>query len=135
MADGATILLEGGKPDGDSAIFAPTVLTDITSEMDVYRQELFGPVAMVFRARSEAEAVAIANDTPFGLGGSMHSDSLERAARVANQPSAGMVHINECGGTAPELPFGGIKRSGVGRELGRYGMEEFANRRLVKTCA
>jgi succinate-semialdehyde dehydrogenase/glutarate-semialdehyde dehydrogenase len=133
VADGATVLLAGGKAAADSAYFAPAVLADVTPDMAVYRQELFGPVAMVFRAGSEAEAVAIANDTPFGLGASVHSGDPERAARVADQLTAGMVSINEAGGSAAELPFGGVKRSGVGRELGRYGMEEFVNRKLVRT--
>lgn len=133
VAGGATVLLAGGKRAADSAYFAPAVLADVTPEMDVYRQELFGPVAMVFRAGSEAEAVAIANDTPFGLGASVHAGDAEKAARVADQLTAGMVSINEAGGSAAELPFGGVKRSGVGRELGRYGMEEFVNRKLVRT--
>jgi succinate-semialdehyde dehydrogenase/glutarate-semialdehyde dehydrogenase len=133
VEDGATVLLEGGRRAADSAYFAPAVLADVRPDMDVYYQELFGPVAMVFRAGSEAEAVAIANDTPFGLGASVHSDDPEAAARVADQLTAGMVSINEAGGSAAELPFGGVKRSGVGRELGRYGMEEFVNRKLVRT--
>jgi succinate-semialdehyde dehydrogenase/glutarate-semialdehyde dehydrogenase len=133
VAAGATVLLEGGRAEEGSAYFRPAVLAGVTPEMDVYHQELFGPVAMVFRAGSEAEAVAIANDTPFGLGASVHSGDPEKAARVADQLTAGMVSVNEAGGSAAELPFGGIKRSGVGRELGRYGMEEFVNRKLVRT--
>ncbi|MEA5455756.1 NAD-dependent succinate-semialdehyde dehydrogenase [Sinomonas sp. JGH33] len=139
VAGGATVLLGGGKlPPGEadsSAFFAPAVLADVSPDMDVYRQELFGPVAMVFRAASEAEAVRIANDTPFGLGASVHSDDPEKAARVADQLTAGMVSINEAGGSSAELPFGGVKRSGVGRELGRYGMEEFVNRKLIRVRA
>ena len=134
VAGGATVLLEGGKPAEDSAYFRPAVLAGVTPGMDVYYQELFGPVAMVFRAASEAEAAAIANDTPFGLGASVHSGDPARAARVADQITAGMVSINEAGGSAAELPFGGVKRSGIGRELGRYGMEEFVNRKLVRSA-
>jgi len=130
--NGATVLLSGGRAAEDSAYFRPAVLADVTPDMAVYYQELFGPVATVFRARSEVEAVAIANDTPFGLGASVHSGDVERAARVAAQITAGMVSINEAGGSAAELPFGGVKRSGIGRELGRYGMEEFVNRKLVR---
>ncbi|AXJ10902.1 NAD-dependent succinate-semialdehyde dehydrogenase [Arthrobacter sp. PM3] len=133
VAGGATVLLAGGKTATDSAYFRPAVLADVTPDMGVYYEELFGPVAMVFRARSEAHAIAIANDTPFGLGASVHSGDADRAARVADQITAGMVSINEAGGSAAELPFGGVKRSGVGRELGRYGMEEFVNRKLVRT--
>jgi succinate-semialdehyde dehydrogenase/glutarate-semialdehyde dehydrogenase len=135
VAEGATVLLNGGKTPGESAYFSPTVLADVSPEMSVYRQELFGPVAMVFRAASEAEAVRLANDTPFGLGASVHSDDLEKAERLAEEIGAGMVSINEAGGSAAELPFGGIKRSGVGRELGKYGMEEFVNRKLVRVRA
>jgi succinate-semialdehyde dehydrogenase/glutarate-semialdehyde dehydrogenase len=134
VAEGAVVRTGGQKVAEDSAFFAPTVLTDITSDMAVYRQELFGPVAMVFRAHDEDHAVALANDTPFGLGASVHTDDPVKAERVADRIEAGMVFINEPGGTAAELPFGGIKRSGVGRELGKYGMEEFVNRKLIRTA-
>lgn len=133
IAAGATVALAGGRVADGSTFFRPTVLTDVTAEMEVYRQELFGPVAMVFKVSDEAEAVRLANDTPFGLGASVHTADAEKAVRVANQIEAGMVFINEPGGTAAELPFGGIKRSGVGRELGKYGMDEFVNRKLVRT--
>jgi succinate-semialdehyde dehydrogenase/glutarate-semialdehyde dehydrogenase len=133
VAAGATVLLAGGKTAEDSAYFRPAVLAGVTPDMELYYEELFGPVAMVFRAGSEAEAIAIANDTPFGLGASVHSGDADRAARVADQITAGMVSINEAAGSAAELPFGGVKRSGVGRELGRYGMEEFVNHKLVRT--
>ena len=132
VAGGAVLRTGGSKTADGSAYFQPTVLTDVTPEMDVFHQELFGPVAMVFKARDEEEAVRLANDTPFGLGASIHTDDEAKALRVAREIEAGMVFINEPGGTAAELPFGGIKRSGVGRELGKYGMDEFVNKKLIR---
>ncbi len=135
VAEGAVVRTGGGKVSDDSAFFQPTVLTDVTPDMAAFREELFGPVAMVFKASSEDEAIRLANDTPFGLGASIHTNDGEKAQRIAEQIEAGMVYINEPGGTAAELPFGGVKRSGVGRELGRYGMDEFVNKKLVRTSA
>lgn len=133
VAEGAVVRTGGGKVSTDAAFFQPTVLTNVTPDMAAFRQEFFGPVAMVFKASSEEEALRLANDTPFGLGASIHTSDVEKAQRVAEQIEAGMVYINEPGGTAAELPFGGIKRSGVGRELGKYGMDEFVNKKLVRT--
>lgn len=133
VAEGATLLVGGSKVAEDSAFFQPTVLTGVTEKMDVFQQELFGPVAMIFKVSSEEEAVALANGTPFGLGSSVFTEDPQRAQRVAHQIDAGMVYINEPEGTAAELPFGGVKRSGVGRELGKYGMEEFVNSKLIRT--
>jgi succinate-semialdehyde dehydrogenase/glutarate-semialdehyde dehydrogenase len=135
VAEGAVVRTGGGKVSDDSAFFQPTVLTDVTPDMKAFREELFGPVAMVFKASSEDEAIRLANDTPFGLGASIHTNDGEKAQRIAEQIEAGMVYINEPGGTAAELPFGGVKRSGVGRELGKYGMDEFVNKKLVRTSA
>ncbi|MHA7140411.1 NAD-dependent succinate-semialdehyde dehydrogenase [Arthrobacter sp. Sr33] len=135
VAEGAVVRTGGSKISEDSSFFQPTVLTDVTPDMAVFRQELFGPAAMVFSAATEEEAVRLANDTPFGLGASIHTDDVDKAHRVAEQIEAGMVYINEPGGTAAELPFGGVKRSGVGRELGRFGMDEFVNKKLVRTAA
>ncbi|WP_417218254.1 NAD-dependent succinate-semialdehyde dehydrogenase [Arthrobacter sp.] len=131
--EGATALVGGAKVSADAAFFQPTVLTGVTPDMDVFHQELFGPVAMIFKVASEEEAVALANDTPFGLGSSIFTEDPQRAQRVAHQIDAGMVYVNEPSGTAAELPFGGVKRSGVGRELGKYGMDEFVNRKLIRT--
>ncbi|MBD7996824.1 NAD-dependent succinate-semialdehyde dehydrogenase [Arthrobacter sp. Sa2CUA1] len=131
-AAGAVVRTGGTKTARDSAYFLPTVLTDVTPEMEVFRQELFGPVAMVFKARDTEEAVALANGTPFGLGASIHTANQELALQLAEEIDAGMVFINEAGGTSAELPFGGIKRSGIGRELGKYGMDEFVNRKLIR---
>jgi succinate-semialdehyde dehydrogenase/glutarate-semialdehyde dehydrogenase len=130
VAQGATVVA-GGTRNGN--FFEPTVLTDITPENDVYREELFGPVAQVYRVRSEEEAVALANDTPFGLGSYVMTTDPEQAARVADQIDAGMVYVNIVGADSAELPFGGTKRSGFGRELGRYGADEFVNKKLIRT--
>jgi succinate-semialdehyde dehydrogenase/glutarate-semialdehyde dehydrogenase len=124
-------LTTAGRNEG--AYVAPGVLTDVSPGDDVYAQELFGPVAMVFRARSEDEAVRLANDTPYGLGSYLFTDDAEQAARVADRIEAGMVFVNGVLLDGAELPFGGIKRSGFGRELGRYGMEEFVNKKLIRT--
>ncbi len=114
--------------------FYPTgVLTDVTPDNDAYHQELFGPIAMVFKASSEEEAVRIANDTPFGLGSYLFTTDKEQAARVADQIDAGMVFVNGVGAEGVELPFGGIKRSGFGRELGSLGIDEFVNKKLIRT--
>lgn len=109
------------------------MLTGVTEDNDAYRQELFGPVAVVYKAGSEDEAVEIANDTPFGLGSYVFTTDPEQAARVADRIDAGMVFVNAVGAEGAELPFGGVKRSGFGRELGKYGMDEFVNKKLIRT--
>lgn len=129
VTQGAT-KISGGVRSG--AGFPPTVLTGVEPANEIYREELFGPVAMLFRAASESEAVEIANDTPFGLGSYLFTDDAEQADRVANQIDAGMVFVNGVGLEAPDLPFGGIKRSGFGRELGRLGIEEFVNKKVIR---
>ena len=129
VEQGATVVA-GGKRNGN--YFEPTVLTDITPENDVYREELFGPVAQVYRVPSEEEAVALANDTPFGLGSYVMTNDPEQAERVADRIDAGMVYVNIVGADSAELPFGGTKRSGFGRELGRYGADEFVNKKLIR---
>jgi succinate-semialdehyde dehydrogenase/glutarate-semialdehyde dehydrogenase len=133
VAKGATVLTGGSRLDRDGAWYQPTILTGVTEEMRAFSEELFGPVAVLYKVSSEAEAVALANNSVYGLGAVVQSDDLEKAQKIAAQLDAGMVYINEAPGTAAELPFGGIKRSGVGRELGKYGMDEFVNRKLVKT--
>jgi succinate-semialdehyde dehydrogenase/glutarate-semialdehyde dehydrogenase len=126
---GATVVA-GGKRNGN--YFEPTVLTDITPENDIYREELFGPVAQVYRVGSEEEAIALANDTPFGLGSYVMTNDPEQAERVADRIDAGMVYVNIVGADSAELPFGGTKRSGFGRELGRLGADEFVNKKLIR---
>ena len=108
------------------------MLTDVTPGMAAHHEELFGPVAVVYRAGSEDEAVALANDTSYGLGASVFSNDPERARRVGARIDAGMVFLNQAGGSQADLPFGGVKRSGVGRELGALGIEEFMNKKVVR---
>lgn len=127
---GATVALGGAR---DGAFFEPTVLVDIDPANEAAREEFFGPFAHVYRVHSEEEAVAVANDTPYGLGAYVFSTDHEQALRVAGQIDAGMVSINVAGGEGPEVPFGGVKRSGFGRELGRFGVDEFANRKVIRT--
>jgi succinate-semialdehyde dehydrogenase/glutarate-semialdehyde dehydrogenase len=131
VSQGAKIV-GGGKRDGN--FFESTVLTDITPDNDAYHEELFGPVAQVYRVSSEEEAVKLANDTPFGLGSYLMTTDPEQAERVADQIDAGMVYVNIVGADGAELPFGGTKRSGFGRELGRLGAEEFVNKKLIRVA-
>lgn len=132
---GAAVLAGGRVIDGTGAYYEPTVLAGVTEQMRAFSEELFGPVAVLYKVEGEAEAVALANNTDYGLGASIHTQDLDQAERIANQLETGMVAINEPSGTAAELPFGGIKRSGIGRELGKYGMAEFINHKLVKVAA
>ena len=129
VAQGAEVVV-GGDRDGN--FFPSTVLTGITPDNDAYREEFFGPVASVYRVGSEDEAIELANDTPFGLGSYVFSNDPEQAERVANGLDTGMVYVNGVGLDAPELPFGGVKQSGFGRELGNYGIEEFVNKKLIR---
>ena len=129
VEQGAT-LVTGGDRDGN--FFSSTVLTDISEDNDAYREEFFGPVASVYRVGSESEAIELANDTPFGLGSYVLTTDSEQALRVADQIEAGMVFVNAVGAESAELPFGGVKRSGFGRELGRYGADEFVNKKLIR---
>jgi succinate-semialdehyde dehydrogenase / glutarate-semialdehyde dehydrogenase len=126
---GAKVAVGGGR---DGNFIEPTVLTDVDPDHEIAHEEFFGPVAMVFRASDEDEAVALANDTPFGLGSYVMTNDQEQAERVADRIDAGMVYVNIVGADAPELPFGGVKRSGFGRELGRYGADEFVNKKLIR---
>ena len=129
VAQGAT-LTTGGTREG--AYIAPTVLTDVTSDMDVYGEELFGPAGVVYRAADEDDAVRIANDTAFGLGSYVFTTDAEQAERVADRIDAGMVYVNLVLADSPELPFGGIKRSGTSRELGLLAADEFVNKKLIR---
>ena len=130
---GATVVAGGKRPEHAGAFVEATILTDVTPEMRAYREELFGPAAVVYKVKDAAEAVALANDSDYGLGATVMSSDLDRARAVAEQLEAGMVWINQPTGSSPELPFGGIKRSGYGRELSELAMFEFANRRLLRT--
>ena len=129
VGQGAT-LVAGGDREGN--FFSTTVLTGITPDNDAYHEEFFGPVASVYRVGSEAEAVELANDTPFGLGSYVMTNDRDQALRVADRIDAGMVFVNAVGAEGAELPFGGVKRSGFGRELGRFGADEFVNKKLIR---
>jgi succinate-semialdehyde dehydrogenase / glutarate-semialdehyde dehydrogenase len=120
----------GGERDGN--FYSPTVLTGITPDNDAYHEEFFGPVAQVYRVANEEEAIKLANDTPFGLGSYVWTDDEAQAKRVADALDTGMVFINAVGAEGAELPFGGVKRSGFGRELGRFGADEFVNKKLIR---
>src|SRR3954447_7963150 len=119
----------------NGAFFPTGVLTGVGRDSEAFKEELFGPVAMVFRAKDEQEAIELANDTPYGLGSYVFTNDPDQAARVADQIDAGMVFVNGVGIEGVELPFGGVKRSGFGRELGRFGIEEFINKKLIRTVS
>ncbi|KAF0956706.1 Aldehyde dehydrogenase [Gordonia sp. YY1] len=110
--------------------FTPAVLTGVTPDMRAYREELFGPVAVVYSVSDDDEAVALANDVPFGLGGAVFSSDEQRAIAVASRLEVGMANVNTSAGEGADVPFGGTKRSGFGRELGPLGIGEFVNRRV-----
>jgi succinate-semialdehyde dehydrogenase/glutarate-semialdehyde dehydrogenase len=126
---GAT-LVAGGDHEGN--FFETTVLTGVKPGNDAYREEFFGPVAQVYRVGSEDEAVDLANDTPYGLGSYVMTSDADQALRVADKIDAGMVFVNAVGLEGAELPFGGVKRSGFGRELGRFGADEFVNKKMIR---
>jgi succinate-semialdehyde dehydrogenase/glutarate-semialdehyde dehydrogenase len=128
---GARVALGGGRVDRPGFYVEATILTDIAKDNPIYTQELFGPVASFYVVDSEEAAIELANATPFGLGGSVFTADLERGKRVAARIESGMVFVNHPTWTAPELPFGGIKNSGYGRELSELGFGEFVNRRLL----
>ncbi len=132
VSQGAAVVAAGER---NGAWFPPAVLTGVSPDHDVYHEELFGPVAMVFRAGSEDEALRIANDSPYGLGAYLFTVDPEQAARLTDRIDAGMVFVNGVRAAGVELPFGGIKRSGIGRELGRLGIDEFVNKKLVRVIA
>jgi succinate-semialdehyde dehydrogenase/glutarate-semialdehyde dehydrogenase len=127
---GAEVAAGGGERDGN--FFPPTVLTGITPENDAYLEEFFGPVAQVYRVGSEEEAIEVANATPYGLGSYLFTDDSGQAERIADNLETGMVFVNGVGLDGAELPFGGVKNSGFGRELGKYGMDEFVNKKLIR---
>lgn len=128
---GAT-LHAGPQARPSAAFYPPSVLTGVTPEMRAYEEELFGPAAVVYRVASPQAAVQLANSSPFGLSSSIFTQDAALADSIAAQLEAGMVWINSTSKSAPDLPFGGVKRSGVGRELARFGIDEFANKKLVR---
>jgi succinate-semialdehyde dehydrogenase / glutarate-semialdehyde dehydrogenase len=130
--DAGAEIVVGGNRDGN--FFEPTILTGIEPGADASQEEFFGPVAQVYRVGSEDEAVELANQTPYGLGSYVQTTDAEQGERVADRIEAGMVYVNLVGADSPELPFGGFKRSGFGRELGRYGADEFVNKKLIRSA-
>lgn len=129
LEEGAKLTLGDGKADG--AYFKSTVLEEVPVGSATSQDEFFGPVAQFYRVASEAEAIELANDIPFGLGSYLFTTDREQAFRVADQLDTGMVYVNESLADSPELPFGGTKASGFGRELGRYAISEFLNKKLI----
>ena len=127
VEEGAKIHV-GGEVTGKGAYFTPAVITDIPVGSDSYYEEFFGPVAEVYKVSSEEEAIEVANDSRYGLGGAVMSEDAERAQRVADKVDTGMIHVNIPQARGAELPFGGVKASGLGRELGPLGMDEFVNK-------
>jgi succinate-semialdehyde dehydrogenase/glutarate-semialdehyde dehydrogenase len=132
VAHGAKIELGGKRIDRAGAFMEPTILTDVKPGNPAFRDEFFGPVAMLFRVKDEDEAVALANDSDFGLGGSVFTKDLARGKRIASRVDTGMMFINNISWSDADLPFGGIKDTGYGRELGDMGIQEFVNKKLVR---
>jgi len=132
VSKGATVRAGGMVPDGNGAYYPATILTDLDPSMRAYREELFGPVAMVHRVGSVDEAIDLANDSPFGLGSAVFTQDDDQASYVADRLDVGMVGLNTTVKSAPDLPFGGVKSSGIGRELGRFGLDEFSNKKLIR---
>ncbi|MBD3169362.1 MAG: aldehyde dehydrogenase family protein [candidate division Zixibacteria bacterium] len=124
---GARLLCGGKKVDGPGAFYMPTVLADVKTGMPACKEETFGPVSAIIPVKDEEEAIKVANDSEFGLGGSVWSRDVERAERVARQIETGAVFVNSMTKSDPRMPFGGVKKSGYGRELSHYGIKEFVN--------
>ena len=134
VAKGAKVLMGGKRYDRPGSFMEPTILTDVSKDNPAFRDEFFGPVAMFFRVKDEDAAIALANDSDFGLGGSVFTKDIARGKRVASRVETGMMFINNISWSDAELPFGGIKDSGYGRELGNMGIQEFVNKKLVRTA-
>jgi succinate-semialdehyde dehydrogenase/glutarate-semialdehyde dehydrogenase len=130
---GARVLMGGKRIDRPGSFMQTTILTDIQPGNPAYRDEFFGPVVSFFRVKSEDEAIALANDSDFGLGGSVWTRDEARGKRVASRVETGMMFVNNIHWADAELPFGGIRDSGYGRELGQMGIQEFVNKKLVRT--
>jgi succinate-semialdehyde dehydrogenase / glutarate-semialdehyde dehydrogenase len=135
VSHGAKVVLGGKRIDRPGSFMEPTILTDVKPDNPAFRDEFFGPVAMFFRVKDEDAAVALANDSDFGLGGSVYTKDIARGKRVASRVDTGMMFINNIDWSDAELPFGGIKDSGYGRELGDMGIQEFVNKKLVRVAS
>jgi len=133
VTKGATVHLGGHRVDRPGAFVEATVLSGVTPEMRAYSEELFGPAAVIYKVADADEAVALANSSAYGLGGAVFSSDEALALDVADRLDVGMAWVNQVEGGGAELPFGGTKRSGVGRELGPLGIDEFVNKKLIHT--
>jgi succinate-semialdehyde dehydrogenase / glutarate-semialdehyde dehydrogenase len=131
---GAKVLMGGRRIQRRGYFLEPTILTNIDSTNPVYYQGFFAPVTLIFRVKNEDEAIKLANDSPYGLGATVITKNVERGKRVARRIETGMVFINRATWTAPDLPFGGVKNSGYGRELSELGIGEFVNKKLIRTA-
>ncbi|HSM63301.1 MAG TPA: aldehyde dehydrogenase family protein, partial [Gillisia sp.] len=129
---GAKVLIGGKRALDTGAYMQPTILTNLKRGEPTFYEELFGPVASFYKVKDEQEAIDLANDSPFGLGGSIYSKDIKRAIRIASQIDTGMVFINQPISSSPDLPFGGTKKSGYGRELSELGITEFVNKKLIR---
>lgn len=132
---GARIVCGGKRMDRPGFFMEPTILTHILPGTVAYKEEIFGPVMLIFPVKDEEEAIRLANDSAYGLGATVICKDEERAVKVARQIESGMVYINHPTETAPELPFGGVKNSGYGRELSKEGLKEFVNKKLIRTSS
>jgi succinate-semialdehyde dehydrogenase/glutarate-semialdehyde dehydrogenase len=135
VAKGATLVMGGARVDRPGAFMQPTILKDIKPGNPAFREEFFGPVALFFKVKNEDEAVALANDSEFGLGGCVFTKDVARGKRVASRIDTGMMFVNHPTWTTPDLPFGGIKNSGYGRELSSMGIQEFVNKKWVRVAS
>jgi succinate-semialdehyde dehydrogenase/glutarate-semialdehyde dehydrogenase len=135
VAHGATVVMGGERIDRPGAFMQPTILANIKPDNPAFRDEFFGPVALFFRVKNEDEAVALANNSDFGLGGSVFTSDIARGKRVASHVDTGMMFVNHPTWTSADLPFGGIKNSGYGRELSSMGIQEFVNKKLVRVVS
>jgi succinate-semialdehyde dehydrogenase/glutarate-semialdehyde dehydrogenase len=132
VARGAKLALGGKRIDRPGSFMQPSILTDVKPNNPAFREEFFGPVALFFRVKDEDAAIALASDSDFGLGGSVFTKDETRGQRVASRVETGMMFVNNISWSDAELPFGGIKYSGYGRELGDMGIQEFVNKKLVR---
>jgi succinate-semialdehyde dehydrogenase/glutarate-semialdehyde dehydrogenase len=128
---GATVVTGGKRLEKDGFFLAPTILTDLKPGMKGYDEEIFGPVVCIWKVKDIEEALQIANDTPYGLGASIYTENVANAEKIARRIDSGMVYVNKQVSSSPELPFGGVKHSGYGRELSKAGILEFVNKKLI----
>ena len=131
IKQGASLVSGGKRVEREGYFYEPTIISGVTRQTTVFKEETFGPVFAIIRAKDEAEAISLANDSDFGLGGSVWTTDLQRGERVARQIETGAVFVNAMTKSDPRLPFGGVKKSGYGRELSHYGIKEFVNIKTI----